>query len=184
MEVTARELIPDNQEIKEAQKLYHRAFPIEERIEDGQLLALMRQGSAKLLAIDALEDGQTYAGAGYAYIILGAEGVGYLLFFAIDDSWRGKGLGGGFLRLLSESDICSQIVLDIENTIVEDAPNMEERLRRKQFYLERGFRETPYRLLYEGGIYEVLCTDDAVNMTGYQEIIRELGRLGSEIIIL
>lgn len=178
--VTTRIITPEDSEIKKARDLYYSAFPEEERVDDAHMLALMQTGRAKLLAIDAWE-GEESLCAGYAYLIIGESGTGYLLFFAIYDEMRGKGIGGGFLNWLAEAALCRQVVLDIEDPRDENAPNKEERIGRKRFYLERGFYETSQHIIYEGQIFEVLCTAPQFNIDGYTEIIEEMGKLGSII---
>lgn len=181
MKVTTREIYPNNEEIFKARDLYYTAFPPEERVEDDHMVALIKEGRASLLAIDAHPEHEDPICAGYAYLIRGKGAAGYLLFFAIYESLRGKGIGGAFLRWLGNAGICEQVVLDIEDPKVETAPNLEERISRKQFYLDRGFYETSLRLLYEGEYYEVLCTERELDIEGFMEILEDLRRLGSVI---
>ena len=182
MKVSPRIIKPEDSEIIKARDLYYSAFPEPERVDDDHMLALLKNGRAILLAIDAADAGRSFC-AGYAYFITGESGTGYLLFFAIYDEMRGKGIGGAFLRWLGDTDLCEQIVLDIEDPQCEDAPNKEERIGRKRFYLERGFYETSQHILFEGLKFEVLCTEPVFNMDGYREILDELHELGCIITI-
>lgn len=177
--VRIRKVSPESGEIHEARALYHRAFPPEERIEDAHLLELMKEGRALLLAIDEGGEEPDPACAGYAYLIT-EGGVGYLLFFAVDEERRGRGYGGAFLQWLAASDLCDGIVLDVEDPEV-DAHNRQERIERERFYLERGFFRTPYRLTYEGERFVVLCTSRELDLDGFRRLVDELRKLGSVI---
>ncbi len=42
-------------------------------------------------------------------------------------------------------------------TIEDSAPNLQQRILRKQFYLQNGFYETEYLMEYKGLEMEVLC---------------------------
>ena len=79
----------------------------------------------------------------------------YVFFLAIDPAWRSHGYGAAVLDELRKRYAGRQLVLDIE-PLDSAAPNYEQRLRRKNFYLRNGFRESGCFFKYCGMCFEVL----------------------------
>ena len=89
-------------------KLYIDSFPVDERMEFENLYGESPLGERKLLGI-------YYAGelAGFMALYNFEDWI-YLLYFAIDPSLRGKGIGGQALAELNEMRGDKTITLDIE----------------------------------------------------------------------
>lgn len=143
------------------------AFPEEERVPTGELLRMAREGIAHILA---LYDGQEFIGF-LAYLTHGA--LFYITFFAIHRSRRNQGYGGAVLKKLREQYPHRQFVLDLE-PLDENAGNLPQRKRRRNFYLRSGFHATGYFMRYRGLTFEILCTGDAFDLKGFSALLDTL----------
>lgn len=76
-------------------------------------------------------------------------------YFAIVDSVRGQGYGSRALRALQEQYADRHFFLEIES-IYDDCENVEQRMRRKQFYLRNGMTEMKMMVNLFGTNMEVL----------------------------
>ena len=90
-------------------------------------------------------------------------------YFAIDDSKRGKGYGSKALKLLQERYAGYRFFLEIERTDVE-ADNIEERKRRKSFYLQNGMTELSVHAVLFGVKMELLGYQCEVNFEEYRNL--------------
>lgn len=122
-------------ELRLLKHIYLEAFPKAERKPFGIMKHKAGQGVMELLAIR--EKGRLL---GLAFSVLYRDLV-LLDYFAIDQRCRGQSYGSEALRLLKERYRDQRFVLEIERPDA-NAPNQEERLRRKQFYLKNGMQET------------------------------------------
>lgn len=145
--------------------LYLSAFPKEERIPWPLLrLNAMRQD----IDLTAFLDGDTFCGFTYSVI---ANGLHFLLFFAIDEPLRSRGYGSAILSQLKEE--YGSVVLNIE-PFVEDAPNLPERQHRYGFYRHNGFFDTGYHVWEVGGMFRVLSTKPELDVAAYQKLFLKL----------
>ena len=150
-------IVPGGVGFKETHRLNMDAFPDEERLDTELLAQLSEQGRLELLGI---YDNGNYIGF---TVIFHSERSVYVFFLAIDPAWRSHGYGTAVLNELRKRYAGRQLVLDIE-PLDSAAPNYEQRLRRKNFYLRNGFRESGCFFKYCGMCFEVLydgapCTD-------------------------
>ncbi|MDE5897184.1 MAG: N-acetyltransferase [Clostridia bacterium] len=125
-----------------AAALYERAFPPIERRDLADCIRILADGRFHM---DALVSEGNFAGI--AFYWLGEEFL-YFEHFAIEESLRGRGLGGAALALL-RSDYGKNVVLEIE------PPEWgATATRRKSFYEREGFALNSYRhvqLKYRAG---------------------------------
>lgn len=127
---------------KKIKKLYRSAFPSCER----KPLAIIRYKQFKKTAdVWMIEEKNEFVGL--AITMNGADMV-LLDYFAIDDGYRGMGYGSKALKRLQEMYAGYRFFLEIERTDVE-ADNLEERKRRKAFYLQNDMEElNVYAILF------------------------------------
>lgn len=107
---------------------------------------------------------------GFIVLLKNAE-CGYVYYLAIDSRARSKGYGGSAIRKLMEDYSHLQIILDFE-IIDESAENLEQRIRRKSFYLRNGFHETGRFTLLNGYRFEVVCNKQELRADAFMELIR------------
>ena len=99
--------------------------------------------------------------------------MAYLFFLAITAENRSKGYGSTILSLLSETYKTNQLTVDFE-MVDENAPNYNQRVRRKTFYTKNGFKETGLFLTYFGVSYEVLCKNKDFNIKMFKDMLLAL----------
>ena len=117
----------------QADALYLSAFPPGERIPPHILYeSCGRPG----IRYRCLSDADGFAGITYT---VETDDILYIVYLAIDGSRRSGGLGGAALRVLMEES-GKRTFLNIE-PVSDDAPNPEQRVRRRDFYMRNGFRE-------------------------------------------
>ena len=101
MKVSPRIIKPEDSEIIKARDLYYSAFPEPERVDDDHMLALLKNGRAILLAIDAADADRFYhlsllkKGADVRFAIDGLD----ILHYHDDGTAFGPRLGGGCIGL-------------------------------------------------------------------------------------
>ncbi len=104
----------------------------------------------------------------------------YAWFFAIREDLRSQGLGTKALSLIFDRYKDYQIVLDFES-IDESAPNNEQRIHRKNFYLRNGFRETGYFQYYCEAEFEIVCSETKLDVDSYEFLKNEYEALLGEL---
>lgn len=149
----------------QVKKLYETAFPKEERVPWWLLRLNARR---KGIALTAFLDEEDFCGFTASVTV---EGMHFLLFFAVEDSHRGKGFGSRILKLLREEH--DTVVLNVELP-EESAPNLAQRKRRLEFYKRNGFFDTGYHVWEIGGKFGVLSTDPVLEAAAYKKIFRRL----------
>lgn len=65
----------------------------------------------------------------------------FVLYLAVTDKIRAKGYGSQILNTIKNNNQSSTIYLNIE-TLVKNAENYEQRIKRYNFYLKNGFQST------------------------------------------
>jgi hypothetical protein len=147
--------------------LYIESFPKAERKPFSLMVQKSREGVMELLAIE--EESGTFLGL--AITILYKDLV-LLDYFAISPTMRGQNIGTHALRLLQERYVGKRFVLEIEDT-EEEAPNREERIRRKAFYLRNNMTVMPYYVKLFGVKMQVLTNGPELSFEEYHTIYQK-----------
>lgn len=150
------EMLKIDRSHKDAGKLldiYERSFPDSERIESDKYYDMLEEYSVDIYGIYEEE-----VLVGLLNIMTRLENrIVYFWFFAVDEKYRNRGIGGKALeKLISMYPDC-QLVLDME-PLKEGAGNYEERLMRTRFYERYGFSRTGRCMTYFGNTFEIMCT--------------------------
>lgn len=140
--------------------LYLAAFPENERKPFQMIREKHRQ---KVTDVFMIEEEDSFCG--FAVTMNGEELV-LLDYFAICEEKRGQGLGGKSLRALQEQYCGKRFFLEVESLKVP-ADNMEERRRRKQFYLNNGMKELGVYAKLFGVEFELLGHECEVSFEDY-----------------
>lgn len=141
-------------------KLYTEAFPDDERKPFEMIREKHRERRSDVWVIE--EDGEF---SGLA-VTMNGENLVLLDYFAIREEKRGKGLGSASLRMLFEKYRGKRFFLEVESLAVS-TDNMEERRRRKQFYLNNGMTELGVSARLFGVAFELLGYDCKVSFREY-----------------
>ena len=107
----------------------------------------------------ALTDGDAFVGF---MVVQTHKDLAYLFFLAIDPSCRAKGYGSRAVETLRALYPGKTQVVDFE-MLDSEAPNNEQRIKRRQFYLRNGYKETGLFLSYLGVDYEVFAWGRILN---------------------
>ena len=159
----------DFSEIDQLEKLNNEAFPEAERIPTPTLIAM---ADNKQIDLIALYDADKFIG----FIVMSLyEQYAYMFFFAIDSSQRSKGYGSKALSLLRNVYAKYTITLDLEKVDCS-APNNNQRIARKNFYLRNGYSETGYSLDYLDITFEVLFSGQNFDEKKYTSLLNNIMR--------
>ena len=116
--------------------LYETAFPDDEKIPWGHLMRLIDEMQ---LDFTACYEGTTLIGF---TIVYPHKPFNWFWYFAVKEELRGRGFGQRMLTRLVERYRGQNCVLDMESPEQKDCDNVEQRSRRRAFYLRNGFRDT------------------------------------------
>lgn len=151
--ITLERVRQEREEFRWIRPLFRATFPLSER---PPFFLLRRFARRNVDWRKIVADGEN---AGFFYTLLG-EKTAYVFFFAIRPELRGRGIGTEALKALLETYAGQTVFLAIE-PVEEGAPNLEERIRRKEFYRRCGLVPTGQRVWEGAMIYEVLGTGPA-----------------------
>lgn len=161
--------ITENKKHRRALKgLYHRAFPPNEK---KPFLLIDHKTRKKQMEALSLEN-EKGEFLGLAITILNRDIV-LLDYFAIMEDKRGMGVGKEALAAIFERYDGKRVMLEIERTDLV-CENLDERLRRKRFYLGCGMGQMDYLVNLFGVDMEILTKDCLVSYPEYHAIFEEV----------
>mgnify|MGYP003515823277 CR=1 FL=1 len=146
--------------------LYLLSFPKIERKPFNLILEKCNDGSMEINIIQ--NDYGDFLG--FAIMIIHNDIV-LLDYFAIAPEHRGQKIGSSALKMLFVKYKDKRFILEIENTDIE-CDNMEERVRRKAFYIRNGMKVMPYKINLIGVEMEVLTHKCEVSYEEYYSIYK------------
>ena len=146
-------------------KLYKEAFPKEERPPLFYLKAKAKKSCSDSICI---YDGKKFAGL---LNLIYHKDLVYVFFFAVAKDLRGKGCGTRILSELKDMFPGRRLALNIEATD-DECGNLEQRVKRKSFYLKNGFEECGYNLTEKGVKYEMLSYGGKVKAEEFKELLK------------
>lgn len=152
-------------------KLYINSFAKKGRIPFKLLLKLCDENKMELLLVT---DRDLFIG--FLFVIHYKELV-FILYFAIDEIFRGSGYGSKALQLVNKRYSDKRIILNVEST-KGMATNQAERERRKKFYVQHGYKETSLSSIDRGETYEMLIFGGEIEKEEYIELLKyTMGKL-------
>lgn len=77
------------------------------------------------------------------------------MFFAVDNKLRSKGYGSSILNEIQLMYPTNKIMVSIE-PCNEKAKNIDQKIKRKNFYIRNGYLETGYYMKLAGQVQEIL----------------------------
>lgn len=157
------------EDLYNVKRLYNNAFPENER---GPLNQLLNDttGCSEIFAVD--DDG-IFCGF---IILLSYADISHIIYFAIDDSVRGKGYGSEALKQLKIIKNGYRIVADIEKPL-SDALNYSQRKKRKEFYLKNGFEDTGVEYTWKDEAYTILVSGDSLSEKEFWDFWESVSKL-------
>ena len=133
-------------ELPEVAALMERSFPANERM---PMDALLNRRGSEMLAI--LEDGVF---RGFLNLLTRRD-ICHILFFAMEEDERGRGLGTQALTLLRYRKPGVRLIADLEAPD-EAAPNAVQRESRRRFYRRCGYEKTSVRYRWRDEDYVIV----------------------------
>ncbi len=146
------------------ENLYQNAFPETERKPFEMILELEKQGKSDVFSID--NENNQFLGLA---ITLYDDNVIILDYFAINPEYRGKGIGGKAIDILKNKFKDKKFLLEIETTDIISA-DIQNRIRRKNFYLRHGLKAMPYKVNLLGEIMEIMTFNCEVTFEEYHSV--------------
>lgn len=143
--------------------LYHKAFPVSEKKPFGMIVKAYKQGKADVWYIESKGH---FAGLA---ITLNYKDMVLLDYFAISEKMRGKGIGALALKYLQKMYEGKKFFLEIES-VYEECSNLEERKRRKRFYIVNGMTPMGVRVNLFGVNMELLGYNCYVDFDRYKRV--------------
>lgn len=160
-------------------KLYIDSFPSEERKPFSMMLRLRRKKKANLWVIhDKISD----KAVGLAFVLLWKNKV-LFDYFAIMPEYQSKGYGSEVLKELKKCYNGKCIFGEVE-PVDETAENNAQRIRRMDFYLRNGFKETGIYVSLFGCVLQLMYMgDEAITYSEYIEFLQYIfGIRGKSIV--
>ena len=149
--------------------LYVRAFPANER---RPLEPLMESHGGHAAMLAAREDG---AFCGFVSLLLWQD-IAHIIYFAVEEEKRGKGLGGRILEEIQALYPGCRVIVDIEEP-EEGAPNNPQRIQRRDFYLRNGYNPSDIHYHWEGTAYTILSRGGGVDGEDFWQFWEGLRKL-------
>lgn len=144
----------------EIKRIYFSAFEKKERMPFTLMMSMSILWNTEFLAF---YDNEILCG----FIYLATIGrQSFVMFFAVDESLRGKGYGSEILDIVSKRHKNNKIILSIE-PLDTNAKDYEMRVRRKGFYLRAGFVDSNYYMKLNGVTQEVLVKNGQFNKNAF-----------------
>lgn len=118
----------------------------------------------------ALTENETFVGF---MVVQTHKRLAYLFFLAIDPHFRSQGYGSRAIETLKGLYPEKKQVVDFE-MIDETSANNQQRIKRKEFYLRNGYKETGLFLSYLGVDYEVMCMDADFCVDDFKKLMQTI----------
>ena len=134
MKLQVRNVTWKSRKVKE---IYLASFPKKERMPFWTMLLLSKMDSTKFWEFS---DGETVCGFAY---VAAVQNIVFIMFLAVVPACRSRGYGSAALAEIARRFPQSKVLVSIEQC-AEGAENLEQRKRRKRFYLENGYEETGF----------------------------------------
>ncbi len=173
MEFKIERIIDKSKYWKEIDNLAIEAFPKEEYLSPDEILNMSKSDNLDFLL---LTDNNQFVGFIVTQIY---KDMVYLFFLAIDSTCRSKGYGSIAIKALKNVYPNMQQVVDLEK-IDDKASNYLQRIKRKEFYLKNGYKETGLFLSYLGVDYEILCMDTNFDEEKFKQLMSSINVDGFE----
>lgn len=152
--VTGRIIQRDDPDFPKLSALYREAFPENERLDLERSLDKWTEGNDLIAFYEA--EGSAKAFAGFVWMLTKGD-LSHILYFAITEEKRGRGLGSEALEALRKLYIGKRIIADVEDPDTA-CDNAAERRKRIRFYEQAGYHLTDVRYLWQDEFYIMMVS--------------------------
>lgn len=112
------------------------------------------------------------------FVLREFRSIVYLAYFAVRREYRSKGIGSQALAKLIDAYKGRGITVEFEAPPGSEPDGMA--VRRRDFYLRNGFRETGWYTFYDETEFEIACTPPSFDIEVFNEFTRHLSTLVSD----
>ena len=147
-------------------KLYCKAFPAYERKPFSLIRSMQKRGKSDVWYF---EKGDKFAGLVFT---INSDDVILIDYLAIVSGRRGEGIGSEIIAKLREYYAGKGIFVEIES-VFDKCDNLDERLRRKQFYLNNGMVPMKVMIVLFGVEMELLGIDCELSYDEYYRFYQD-----------
>lgn len=149
MQIKVKKVRLNSTDIK---RIYFEAFPKKERMPFPMMVAMSKLWNTQFFSF---YDGDVPCG----FIYLASIGkIVFVMFFAVDKALRSKGYGSAILQDIKNKYPEKKIIVSIE-PYEKNAHDIELRIRRKDFYMRNGYKETGYMMKLNGVVQEIIISN-------------------------
>lgn len=158
---------------KDFYELYESAFPISEKKPWAFMEELVKQNKMEMLAI---VENRIFMGLVINMLV---ENAAILDYFAISPERRSGGCGSRAIQKILKQFKGKKYILEVEMQDPE-APNADERKRRRTFYMRNGLKSTQIYVNVYKTDFELLTPDGILTYEQYVETLKEI--LGEDMV--
>lgn len=148
----------------DVKSVYFNSFPKNERMPFAMMVAMSKLWNTEFLSFyddDVL--------CGFVYSAHNKKIV-FVMFLAVDRKLRSQGYGSAILQEIKNRYPNKKIIISIE-PCDEKAPDLDLRIRRKDFYLRNGYKETGYLMRLTGAVQEIVIANGHFNKTQFRAFL-------------
>ncbi len=100
------------------------------------------------------------------------EKMAYYVFIVVSPTQRSKGYGSKFLQILNEKYSDRQKLVEIDTISEKDASDYDISISRCNFYERNGFHLTDQKVIVNGLLFDLMCTDGELLLDEYSKLIK------------
>lgn len=152
-----------NDLIHKVQTLYEASFPLDEQV---PFEILLEQSKNDISDMYAIFDKDVFVGM--LCTVYDADIV-FLWYLAVEKSLQGQGYGSQILRDVANIFTSQRLILNIEEVDM----HVIETVKRKQFYVNNGYKESDFKTEEYGVVYEMLSYRGKVTYAEYEHMMRK-----------
>lgn len=157
----------ERNELPEVERIYLESFPLQERMDFDHMISDPEEGKKQILGIYTSEGNLV----GF-FALYHLDNLVYLMYFAVDSSQRGHGIGTVALHELYEFLPAEKsIVIDIERVYPDTLAN-DVKARRKGFYVREGFASSGIFSCFFDVNFEIMVHGPAVSADDILRLFR------------
>ena len=125
-----------NKDKKKIKELFKASFPKEERMPFWLMYIMTKISSTELLSF---YDENIFCGFIYMATI---DKITFIIYLVVEEDIRSKGYGSAVLNEIQSMYEDNKLIVYID--IADEAQDSDQRLKRKKFYINNGYKETNY----------------------------------------
>ncbi len=166
----------DPKRLEQMAQLYLRSFPKAERKPFELICNIREKGVGDMWSLE--ENGMS---VGLAITVNYKDRI-LLDYFAIEEEMQGKGYGSTAIQTLLQQYQGKKLIIEIEST-KDQAENLSERMRRKDFYHRNGFTDLGFSVDLFGVKMEMMSNQTGISFEEYLEVyVKAFGERMKEVV--